>query len=91
MSFTYDDVGATREQGHCPPGFRPLHVRTRLGEGEPLLRRAVEAVLTWATHREIGVGTDASAERAAPGVDVTGTMPRLRRAAGRRRWRAGRA
>ena len=61
MSFTYDDVGATRESGFCPPGFHPLHVRTRIGEGEKVFRRATEAVLTWEMHREMGVGIDASA------------------------------
>ncbi|MEV5310428.1 DUF1990 domain-containing protein [Streptomyces sp. NPDC052610] len=69
--FTYEDVGGTREPGFCPPGFRPLHVRTRLGEGEDVFRRAAEAVCTWGMHRAMGVGIDASAERAAPGVDVT--------------------
>ncbi|MEU1052757.1 DUF1990 domain-containing protein [Streptomyces sp. NPDC005876] len=75
MSFTYDAVGVTREQGGtCPPGFHPLHVRTRLGEGEPVFRRAAEAVLTWEMHRSVGVGLDAGADRAAPGVDVTVTL-----------------
>lgn len=71
MSFTYDDVGATRQQGFCPPGFRPLHVRARLGEGEPVFRRTAEALLTWEMHRLLGVGVDTGADRAAPGVDVT--------------------
>ncbi|MGX1133271.1 uncharacterized protein (UPF0548 family) [Streptomyces glaucescens] len=72
--FTYQDVGGTREPGFCPPGFRPLHVRTRLGEGEDVFRRAAEAVCTWGMHRAMGVGIDASAERAAPGVAVTVTL-----------------
>ncbi|MEV5429296.1 DUF1990 domain-containing protein [Streptomyces sp. NPDC052701] len=74
QDFTYTDVGATREAGFCPPGFHPLHVRTRLGEGEQVFRRASEAVLTWEMHRTLGVALDASAERAAPGVDVTVTL-----------------
>ncbi len=86
MSFTYDDVGATREQGACPPGFRPMHVRTRLGEGEPVFRRAAEAVLTWEMHREMGVGIEAGAERAAPGVDVTVTLAGLIKAPCRVVW-----
>ena len=69
--FTYDDVGGTRRDGFCPPGFHPMHVRTRVGEGEKVFHRAAEAVLTWELHRELGVGIQASADRAAPGVDVT--------------------
>ncbi|CAL9564539.1 DUF1990 family protein [Streptomyces sp. enrichment culture] len=74
MSFTYDEVGATRRAGYCPPGFHPLHVRTRIGEGEAVFRRAAEAVCTWEMHRALGVGIDASAERADEGVDVTVTL-----------------
>ncbi|MFI2437456.1 DUF1990 domain-containing protein [Streptomyces sp. NPDC018693] len=74
MSFTYDDVGATRQPGFCPPGFHPLHVRARIGEGEDVFRRAAEAVLTWELHRALGVGIDATADRAAEGVDVTVTL-----------------
>ena len=86
MSFTYDDVGATRERGFCPPGFHPLYVRTRLGEGEKVFRRAAEAVLTWELHRELGMGIEASAEKAAPGVDVTITLAGLIKAPCRVVW-----
>jgi uncharacterized protein (UPF0548 family) len=74
MSFTYEEVGATRRTGYCPPGFHPLHVRTRIGEGEAVFRRAAEAVCTWEMHRALGVGISASAERAAEGADVTVTL-----------------
>ncbi|MEV0911570.1 DUF1990 family protein [Streptomyces hokutonensis] len=77
MSFTYDDVGATRERGFCPPGFHPLFVRTRIGEGEKVFRRASDALLTWELHREMGVGIEAGADKAAPGVDVTVTLAGL--------------
>ncbi|MFI8190562.1 DUF1990 family protein [Streptomyces sp. NPDC085946] len=86
--FTYADVGATRRAGFCPPGFHPLHVRTRLGEGEEVFRRASEAVLTWEMHRGLGVGLDVSAERAAPGVDVTVTLAGVIRAPCRVVWTA---
>ncbi|WP_432137905.1 MULTISPECIES: DUF1990 family protein [unclassified Streptomyces] len=71
MSFTYDDVGATREPGFCPPGFHPMLVRTRIGEGEDVFRRAADAVQTWEMHRALGVGVEATADRAAEGVEVT--------------------
>ncbi|MEU6306056.1 DUF1990 domain-containing protein [Streptomyces chartreusis] len=74
MSFTYDDVGATRERGFCPPGFHPMNVRTRIGEGEDVFRRAAEAVMTWEMHRTMGVGMETAADRAAPDVDVTVTL-----------------
>jgi uncharacterized protein (UPF0548 family) len=74
MSFTYDEVGATRRDGYCPPGFHRLHVRSRIGEGEGVFRRAAEAVCTWEMHRALGVGLSASAERAGEGVDVTVTL-----------------
>ncbi|MET8115670.1 DUF1990 family protein [Streptomyces prasinus] len=84
--FTYDHVGATREPGSCPPGFHPLHVRTRLGEGEAVFRQGSEALLTWELHRAMGVGFDASADRAAPGVDVTLTLAGVVRAPCRVVW-----
>ncbi|MGW2049124.1 DUF1990 domain-containing protein [Streptomyces sp. NPDC001858] len=86
-AFTYDDVGATRDRpGFCPPGFHALHVRTRLGEGHDVFRRAAEAVLTWEMHRTMGVGMDTTAQRAAPGVDVTVTLVGLIKAPCRVVW-----
>ncbi|MFF9410127.1 DUF1990 family protein [Streptomyces anandii] len=84
--FTYEEVGATREQGHCPPGFHSLHVRTRIGEGEEVFRRACEAVLTWEMHRAVGVGVDTPADRAAPGVDVTVSLAAVVKAPCRVVW-----
>ncbi|MCQ9180533.1 DUF1990 domain-containing protein [Streptomyces sp. IBSBF 2953] len=85
--FTYDEVGATRDRpGFCPPGFHPLHVRTRLGEGHDVFRRAAEAVMTWEMHRALGVGVDASADRAAPDVDVTVTLAGIVKAPCRVVW-----
>ncbi|MFE5208573.1 DUF1990 family protein [Streptomyces sp. NPDC056600] len=87
MSFTYEDVGATRDGGvPCPPGFHSLHERARLGEGEEVFRRAAEALTTWRMHREMGVGITTSAERAAPGVDVTVTLAGIVRAPCRVVW-----
>ncbi|EGX54694.1 hypothetical protein SZN_36629, partial [Streptomyces zinciresistens K42] len=86
MSFTYDDVGATRKPGFCPPGFHPLHVRTRIGEGEDVFRRAAEAVMTWEMHRAVGLALDASADRAAPDVDVTLTLAGMIKAPCRVVW-----
>ncbi|MEV5879752.1 DUF1990 domain-containing protein [Streptomyces sp. NPDC052101] len=85
--FTYEPVGATRDDlTYCPPGFHPLLVRTRLGEGEKLFRRAADAVLTWEMHRALGVGIDAGADRAAPAVDVTVTLAGVIRAPCRIIW-----
>ncbi|MGW7408765.1 DUF1990 domain-containing protein [Streptomyces sp. NPDC054833] len=85
--FTYEPVGATRDDlNFCPPGFRPMHVRTRIGEGPEVFRRAAEAVLTWEMHRAMGVGIDATADRAAPDVDVTVTLAGLIKAPCRIVW-----
>ena len=85
--FTYEDVGATRRNtGFCPPGFHPLHVRTRIGEGEEVFRRASEALLTWEVHRATGMGVDVSADRAAEGVDVTVTLAGMIKAPCRVVW-----
>lgn len=84
--FTHDHVGATREPGFRPPGFHLLHVRTRLGEGEAVFRQSAEAVLSWELHRALGVGFATTADRAAPGVDVTVTLAGVLRAPCRVVW-----
>ncbi|GAA2273665.1 DUF1990 domain-containing protein [Streptomyces ruber] len=83
--FTYEHVGATLS-GHCPPGFHPLQVRTRIGEGTDVFTRASDALLTWELHRAIGVGLEAGAPGAAPGVDVTVTLAGLIKAPCRVVW-----
>ncbi|MEU6285266.1 MULTISPECIES: DUF1990 domain-containing protein [unclassified Streptomyces] len=86
-SFSYEPVGATRDDlTVCPPGFHPMLVRTRIGEGQEVFDRAAEAVLTWEMHRAMGVGIDASAERAASGVNVTVTLAGLIKAPCRIIW-----
>jgi uncharacterized protein (UPF0548 family) len=67
-SFTYDEVGAT-EHGPLPGGYR--HLRYRGLIGREVFADAADAVMTWRMHRAAGVRVQASAERAAPGVDVT--------------------
>ncbi|MFE9451282.1 DUF1990 domain-containing protein [Streptomyces sp. NPDC006739] len=85
--FTYEPVGATRDDlAVRPPGFHSLHVRTRIGEGEAVFRRAAEAVLGWEMHRALGLGIDAGAERAAPDVEVTVTLAGLIKAPCRVVW-----
>ncbi len=70
--FTYREVGATRRDAGSPPaGFHPLRVRTRLGSGRGVQRRAGQAVLEWRMHRAVGVRVRANAPEAEPGVAVT--------------------
>jgi uncharacterized protein (UPF0548 family) len=65
--LTYAPIGATRT-GDLPPGYRHLHYRRLLGEGDDVYRRAGEAIVTFAMHRGTGATVRASGERAAPGV-----------------------
>ena len=69
--FTYPEIGATRD-GPLPPGYRHLRHTTRLGRVD--LAAAADAVLTFRLHRATGVRVDASAPRAAPGVEVTSRL-----------------
>ncbi|MFE9613318.1 DUF1990 domain-containing protein [Streptomyces sp. NPDC006012] len=85
--FTYEPVGATRENlTACPPGFHSLHVRSRIGEGEEVFQSAVETLFTWRMHRAMGVGIETDADRAATGVDVTVTLAGLLKAPCRVVW-----
>jgi uncharacterized protein (UPF0548 family) len=69
--LTYPEVGATRD-GPLPPGYRHLRHTARLGRVD--LAVAADAVLTFRMHRATGVRIDASAPRAAPGVEVTSRL-----------------
>ena len=76
MSFTYPEVGATRNSA-LPAGYRTFRIRTLVGHGPDAMRAATDAVMEWRMHRAIPVGIDASAPRAAPDVDVTVILAHL--------------
>ena len=69
MTFTYAEVGATEYDEPLPVGYRHLRERTCLGDVP--LAAAADAILGWRMHRAAGTRIEASAPRAAPGVDVT--------------------
>lgn len=45
--FSYDEVGATREDGKSPAGYAIDHNRARLGTGRDTFERAVAALYAW--------------------------------------------
>jgi uncharacterized protein (UPF0548 family) len=45
--FTYDEVGATREDAKAPARYAVDHNRTRLGRGEDMFEKAVAALYAW--------------------------------------------
>jgi uncharacterized protein (UPF0548 family) len=69
MSLTYPEVGATRTAGPLPAAYNHLRYRTCVGEVP--LAAAGEAILGWRMHRATGARIEASAPRAAPGVELT--------------------
>jgi uncharacterized protein (UPF0548 family) len=46
-SFSYDEVGASREGAKAPTGFAVDHNRARLGRGRDTFERAVVALYSW--------------------------------------------
>lgn len=72
-TFTYAEVGATRRRP-LPARYNHLRYRTLIGAGDEVFRTAGEAVLTFRMHRAIGARIRSSADRAAPGVQVTVTF-----------------
>jgi uncharacterized protein (UPF0548 family) len=69
--LTYPEVGATRD-GPLPSGYRHLRHATRLGRVD--FDRAARAVLSFRMQRATGVRVVASAELAAPGVEVVSRL-----------------
>jgi len=76
MRFSYPEVGATANPD-LPRGYHSFRITTHIGCGQGTMRAAVKAVMEWRMHRAIPVELDASAPRAAPGVEVTVTLVRL--------------
>ncbi|RIQ31221.1 DUF1990 family protein [Jiangella rhizosphaerae] len=74
MSFTYPEVGATRDGGPLPAGYHHVRVRERVGHGRAAFAAVVEGVVTFDLHRSIGLRVVTSQPRAAVGVRVTSTL-----------------
>lgn len=74
MSFTYPEVGATRDGGPLPAGYHHGRVRRRIGHGRAAFEAVVEGVLTFEVHRAFGLQVVSSQPRAAAGVRVTSTL-----------------
>ncbi|WP_116947756.1 DUF1990 family protein [Jiangella endophytica] len=79
MSFTYPEVGATRDGGPLPSGYHHARVRERIGHGRAAFTAVVEGVVTFELHRSIGLRVATSQPRAAEGVRVTSTLAGLLR------------
>ncbi|WP_205325112.1 DUF1990 family protein [Glycomyces sp. YM15] len=62
----YPEAGATRT-GTLPPGYRHLE---RTAVLDATLPEAADLLMTWGLHERCGLRPEASAERAAPGVEV---------------------
>jgi uncharacterized protein (UPF0548 family) len=68
MTFTYGEVGATRQPGPLPAGYRHVRRHAEIGRGAGAFRAAAEALATWQVQRGAGLGVRAAADRAAAGV-----------------------
>jgi uncharacterized protein (UPF0548 family) len=69
--FTYPEVGATRDGGPLPGGYRHLEHRMRVGTGARAFAAAGDAVLEWRLHAGMRVRPHADRKRAEPGARVT--------------------
>ena len=66
---TYEPRGLTLD-GPLPAGFQHLEVERRLGAGDAAYRRACESLMTYGPQRGLGLRPQATAPRAAVGVEV---------------------
>lgn len=69
--FTYPEVGATKDGGPLPSGYRYLEHRMRVGTGARDFEVAGDAVLDWRLHAGMHVRPRADRARAEPGARVT--------------------
>ncbi|MEU4428068.1 DUF1990 domain-containing protein [Actinoplanes sp. NPDC024001] len=70
MSFTYPEVGATRD-APLPAGYRHVRRDVVIGAGEAVFERAAAALLSWRMHRAAGLTVaPGSAPEATPGALV---------------------
>jgi uncharacterized protein (UPF0548 family) len=72
LPLSYREVGATGTA--LPAGYRHVARYVAVGRGADAFTAAGERLMTWGVHRDAGVRVDASAPRAANGVDVLLTV-----------------
>jgi uncharacterized protein (UPF0548 family) len=70
-ALPYAEVGATRHD-ELPAGYRHVRRRVWLGAGESVFTAVGSAVMAFGLQRRAGLRPVATADRAAPGVVVTG-------------------
>lgn len=69
LQLTYEPRGLTLD-GPLPTGYQHLEVERRLGAGDAAYRSVSEALMTYAPQRGLGLRPQATAPRAAVGVDM---------------------
>ena len=67
--LTYEPRGRTQD-GPLPPHYQHLEVERRLGAGDTAYRTACESLMAYGPQRGLGLRPQATAPRAAVGVDV---------------------
>ncbi|GAA2124410.1 DUF1990 family protein [Glycomyces algeriensis] len=67
FKVNYPEAGATRA-GPLPPGYRHL---LRSVDLDAPFAEAAEVLMTWGLHERCGLHPESTADRAAPGVEVT--------------------
>ncbi len=68
LTLSYPEVGATGTA--LPDGYSHIGRNALIGEGLAAFRAAGECLMTWGMHRAAGLDVEATAPRAAPGVNV---------------------
>lgn len=68
--FSYPEVGATRDGGRLPEGYRHVRYRARVGRGRDEFERAASAVLEWRMHAALHLRPSPERPRAEPGSRV---------------------
>jgi len=76
LELTYEPRGRTLD-GPLPEGFHHLEAERRLGAGDAAYRRACESVMTFGAQRGLGLRPQATAPRAAAGVEILSRLVAL--------------
>lgn len=76
--FSYPEVGATRDGGRLPDGYRHVRYRARVGRGRGDFERAADTVLEWRMHAALHLRPRPERPRAEPGSRVSLSLGPIR-------------